>query len=182
MDRLKKEKMVIETDRLMIVQCDEAILIEAIKGNSNIAHKLGVDVPDNWTEFGKEALQYAHNKLEKNSSERGWWTYLPILKSENILIGSGGYKGKPTNEGEIEIGYEITPEFRNQGLATELAKALVENAFEFDQVKLISAHTLGEFNPSTKVLLKCGFEKVEELNDPDEGIIWKWELLKNKTL
>lgn len=174
--------MILETKRLKIFQCDEEILEEAIKGNSNIAAKLNVETQDNWTEFGKEALQYAHNKLKENNSEKGWWTYLPVLKSENKLIGSGGYKGSPTNKGEVEIGYEIAPEFRNQGLATEMTEALVKNAFECSQVKLVSAHTLGEFNASTQVLLKCGFVKVDELNDPDEGSIWKWELQKNNTL
>lgn len=172
--------MILKTKSLKIIQCDEEILKEAIKGNANIASKLNVKVPDNWTEFGKEALQYALNKLEENSSESGWWTYLPIYKSENKLIGIGGYKGKPTIEGEVEVGYEIAQEYRSQGLATEMTNALIENAFKNHQVKLVSAHTLGEFNPSTKVLIKCGFEKVDELNNPDEGSIWKWELQKNK--
>jgi len=25
-------------------------------------------------------------------------------------------------------------------------------------------------------LQKCGFKKVEEITDPDDGLIWKWEL------
>lgn len=170
--------MILETKRLKIIQCDKEILEEAVKSNANIATKLNVKVAENWTEFGKEALEYVISKLEDNTSERGWWTYFPIHKSENKLIGSGGYKGKPTRGGEIEIGYEIAPEYRNQGFATEFTLALIENAFKYKQVKLISAHTLAEFNPSTKVLTKCGFEKVDELSDPDEGTIWKWEFQK----
>jgi hypothetical protein len=57
-----------------------------------------------------------------------------------------------------------------------MTMGLVENAFRNDNVKSIIAHTLGQENPSTKVLTKCGFDKIEEINDPDEGIIWKWEL------
>jgi hypothetical protein len=26
------------------------------------------------------------------------------------------------------------------------------------------------------MLTKCNFNKVEEINDPDDGLIWKWEL------
>ncbi|HKJ80351.1 MAG TPA: GNAT family N-acetyltransferase, partial [Prolixibacteraceae bacterium] len=76
----------------------------------------------------------------------------------------------------VEIGYEIIPAYRNRGLATEMTMGLVENAFKYDKVKSIIAHTLGQENPSTKVLTKCGFDKIEEINDPNEGIIWKWEL------
>jgi ribosomal-protein-alanine N-acetyltransferase len=43
---------------------------------------------------------------------------------------------------------------------------------EHKRVKNIIAHTLGEENASTKVLTKCGFRKVEEINDPEDGVIW----------
>ena len=82
--------------------------------------------------------------------------------------------------GTVEIGYEITPVYRNQGLATEMTMGLIKNAFKDNRVKSIIAHTLGQENPSTKVLKKCGFKKIEEINDPEEGNIWKWELKKKK--
>ena len=113
-------------------------------------------------------------KLTKSEEEKGWWSYFPIYKPENKLIGSGGYKGKPTTEGVVEIGYEIAPAFRNRGLATEMAKGLIENALKDKRVQTIIAHTLAEDNPSTKVLQKCGFEKVQEINDPEDGLIWKY--------
>tara|TARA_Y100001001_G_scaffold115224_1_gene112969 strand:+ start:3453 stop:3641 length:189 start_codon:yes stop_codon:yes gene_type:complete len=56
----------------------------------------------------------------------------------------------------------------------------LKNAFRDSSVKTIIAHTLGKENPSTRVLMKCGFEKVEEINDPDDVLIWKWELQKRK--
>jgi RimJ/RimL family protein N-acetyltransferase len=133
-------------------------------------------VLDNWTEFGVGALEYSLGKLSENEKENGWWTYFPIHKQSNRLIGSGGYQGKPTTEGTVEIGYEITSDYRSRGLATEMTMGLVENAFKNDKVKSIIAHTLGQENPSTTVLTKCGFDKIEEINDPNEGIIWKWEL------
>lgn len=120
--------------------------------------------------------RYALDKLKSGEREFGWWTYLPIHKAENKLIGSCGYKGQPNEDGEVEIGYEIKSEYRNKGLATELAKALVENAFNFDTVNSVQAHTLGEVNASTKVLSKCGFQKTDEIEDKENGAIWKWEL------
>lgn len=168
--------MIIETKNLRLIQCDSEILKEAISGNENLSKKLGVTVLDKWTEFGVGALEYSLGKLLENEHESGWWTYFPIHKQDNMLIGSGGYQGKPSIEGIVEIGYEITSDYRNQGLATEMTMGLVENAFRNDKVKFIIAHTLGQDNPSTKVLTKCGFKKIEEMNDPNEGIIWKWEL------
>lgn len=125
-----------------------------------------------WTEVGVEALQYSLDKI----TEMGWWTYFAIHKQDNTLMGSGGYKGSPTEEGIVELGYEIALEYRNKGLATQMAQGLVSNAFVDKRAQTIIAHTLGEENASTKVLTKCSFVKVEEINDLHDGLIWKWEL------
>lgn len=167
--------MTIETQNLRLLPCDPEILKTAIEGNEQLEQLLQVTVADNWTEFGVVALQYSLDKLSAGNEESGWWTYFPIHKQDNKLIGSGGYKGKPTPEGMVELGYEISPEYRNKGFATEMTQGLMSNALLDANVKLIQAHTLGEENASTKVLTKCGFKKVEEINDPDDGIIWRWE-------
>ena len=168
--------MTIETKNLKLIPCDTEILKTAIQGDEILAKKINVTVQDNWTEFGVVALQYSLDRLSENEEESGWWTYFPVHKQDNKLIGSGGYKGKPTADGTVEIGYEIALDYRNRGLATEMTKGLIENAFRDERVRLIVAHTLGQDNASTKVLQKCGFKKVEETNDPDDGLIWKWEL------
>lgn len=168
----------IETIHLKLIPCDTEILKAAIEGNEILAQKIKAKVQNNWTEFGEGALQYSLNQLTKSEKEKNWWTYLPVFKQDNKLIGSGGYKGKPTKEGTVEIGYEIIPAYRNRGLATEMTKGLIAHAFRDEKVKAIIAHTLGQENPSTKVLQKCGFKMVEALNDPEEGVIWKWQLKK----
>ncbi|MFT3846174.1 MAG: GNAT family N-acetyltransferase [Lacibacter sp.] len=168
--------MTIETKNLQLIPCDTEILTAAILGDEILAKKINVTVQDNWTEFGVAALQYSLDRLTDSEDEKNWWTYFPIHKLDNKLIGSGGYKGKPTNDGTVELGYEIAPGYRNRGLATEMTNGFIENAFKDTRVKSIIAHTLGQDNPSTRVLQKCGFKKVEEMNDPDDGLIWKWEL------
>ena len=170
--------MTIETANLKLIPCDLNILQSAIQGNEILARKINVTVEDGWTEFGIAALQYSLDKQTASEEEKNWWTYFPIHKQENKLIGSGGYKGKPTPDGTVELGYEIAPAYRNRGLATEMTKGLIENAFRDERVKSIIAHTLGQANPSTKVLEKCGFKKVAEVNDPEDGLIWKWELTR----
>jgi [ribosomal protein S5]-alanine N-acetyltransferase len=43
-------------------------------------------------------------------------------------------------------------------------------------VKVVCAHTLAEENASTWVLARCGFRRVAELVDPEEGPLWRWEI------
>ena len=168
--------MIIETEHLRLVGGDMDILKSALSSNDQLSNKLGVSLADKWTEFGIEAIQYSLERLLESREESGWWTYFPIHKRDNTLIGSGGYKGKPTAEGTVELGYEIAPSYRNKGLATEMTKGLIANAFKNARVSVILAHTLGQENSSTHVLTKCGFQKVEEINDPQDGLLWKWEL------
>lgn len=54
--------------------------------------------------------------------------------------------------------------------------ALVRFALETKDVKLVRAHTLPEANASTRVLTKCGFRHTEDVVDPEDGPVWRWEL------
>src|SRR5215212_4915305 len=119
--------MIIETKNLKLIPCDTEILKSAIEGNEILAKKINVIVQDNWTEFGVAALQYSLDKLTKSEEEKNWWTYFPVHKQDNKLIGSCGYKGRPTTDGTVELGYEITPDYRNRGIATEMTKGLIKN-------------------------------------------------------
>ena len=80
-------------------------------------------------------------------------------------MGSCGYKGEP-KDGMVEIGYEVAEAYRGRGLATEMAKALIQNAFNDNAVMYVQAHTLAAVNESGSVLVKCGMQKMEELEDP----------------
>lgn len=166
----------IESNRLYLLPCDLKIINIVLQGDQAIQKELGLTVPAQWTEFGLPAFEYTKTKLTEDSTQLGWWTYLPILKKGNVLLGSGGYQGAPI-EGVVEIGYEVALEYRGQGFATEIAKCLLDHAFAHPSVQKVVAHTLAEDNASTKVLKKNGMKKVETIIDPEEGPIWKWELL-----
>jgi RimJ/RimL family protein N-acetyltransferase len=90
-------------------------------------------------------------------------------------VGLGGFKGPADRAGEVEIGYGIAPEYRGQGLATEAAKALVDEARRCISLARVLAHTLPANNASTRVLARCGFHRTAEIKDPQDGVIWRWE-------
>jgi ribosomal-protein-alanine N-acetyltransferase len=166
----------IHTNRLTLVCGDAVLLKAAIRSNEDLAAALEVEVPDNWTEFGRSPWEYALKQFTPDADGAHWWTYFPILREANTLVGSCGYKGPPDKEGRVEIGYETAAGFRNRGLATEIAIALLENAFADDRVRLVQAHTLAQVNASSQVLTKCGFHLVAVIEDPEDGKIWRWEI------
>ena len=74
-----------------------------------------------------------------------------------------------------EISYGVNPDHQRKGYATEAAQALTAYAFRSGQVRVVWAHTLPEPNASTRVLTKCGFRRVGEVIDPEDGLVWRWE-------
>jgi RimJ/RimL family protein N-acetyltransferase len=75
----------------------------------------------------------------------------------------------------VEIAYGIAPEHQGKGYATEAAAALTDYAFRQREVRAVRAHTLPENNASTRVLTKCGFRRVGEVIEPEDGLVWRWE-------
>ena len=43
------------------------------------------------------------------------------------------------------------------------------------------ANTLPQHNASTRVLLKCGFTLIGEVTHSEDGIVWRWEMTRQKT-
>ena len=111
------------------------------------------------------------------STSPGPWThgFALVNRASDIAIGKCGFKGPPTAEGVVEIAYGVDPEHQGKGYATEAAEALVTYAFDNENVRLVRAHTRPKPNASTRVLVKCGFRKVGEVMDPEDGLVWRWE-------
>ena len=106
------------------------------------------------------------------------WTcgFAMVHRGTNAVIGSCGYKSPPGPDGVVEIAYGVDPGHQGLGYATEAARALTAYAFASGQVRVVIAHTMPEPNASTRVLTKCGFERIGEVVDPDDGLVWRWKM------
>lgn len=166
----------IETPRLLLIPAQLVHLQAALIGRAELEKYIGYAVHPDWTEFGSDPWAYALRKIRENESQSGWWTWFPALKSEELIIGTCGYKGLPDANGQVEIGYEIAPPFRHQGLATEIATGLVGRVRNIPLIQGVLAHTLPEENASVRVLKKAGFSLSGEIEDPDDGPVWRWQL------
>jgi RimJ/RimL family protein N-acetyltransferase len=100
--------------------------------------------------------------------------YALVQRDSEAIVGSCGFKGPPA-DGMVEIAYGVSPEQRDRGYATEAAGALVAYAFHCPDVSVVRAHTLPSSPASQRVLAKCGFERVGEVVDPEDGLVWRFE-------
>jgi RimJ/RimL family protein N-acetyltransferase len=105
------------------------------------------------------------------------WTlgFAVVHRDQRQVVGSAGFKGAPDGDGVVEIAYGIVPSFEGRGYATETARALVTYACGSGLVYRVRAHTLPTNNASTRVLTKCGFQRIGDVVDPDDGPVWRWE-------
>ena len=170
-----KELHVLESDRMVLINCDEALLNAIVKGDKALSRYLGINVPEEWSEFGSGIFNYVLNQLKSEGAEPRWYSYLPVEKKGNVLIGTCGYKGRPDQYGVVEIGYEVAKGYRGKGYATEMAACLLNYAFQQEEIGAVQAHTLAEENASVMVLRKNGFKFIEEYHDDEDGVIWKWQ-------
>lgn len=161
--------------RLRLVDGTLELLSAAIEGRGALEALLGVPVAEDWEGF-PDALPILRASHEKNPEGQRWGSLFFIELEARTLVGFGGFKGSPSPDGVVEIGYAIAPAFRGQGLATDAVAQMVQRAFADVEVRAVDAHTLGHDNPSTRVLQKAGFQKIAEIEDPDEGPIWQWRL------
>lgn len=104
-----------------------------------------------------------------------WGPWRLRESSTGHLVGGVGFKGAPSQDGIVEIGYGLAPAARGRGYATEAVLALVDHA-RSRGVAMIVADTEVANEASMAVLRRCGFRPSvsEGRSEPDPGTVW-WE-------
>jgi len=142
------------------------------EGDTVFTERFGIPVEAGWSGFPEAVPILLH--AARSGVPREWGPQL-FFDDDGALVGNGGWKGRP-QEGTAELGYAVAPSRQRRGIATAVVKELVERARRAD-LRVVFARTLAEENASTKVLTRCGFTRTAELTDPDEGRVWRWELM-----
>ena len=145
----------IETENLQLIPCGPSHPATVLKGKKGLEPLLGVSVPGGWPVF-PGAIPHIYGKLGSDPASVGWWSYLFVHTEGRTLAGDGGFKGRPDESNEVEIGYALVPEYSGRGLATEAAKGLVGWAFSHPEVAAVRAETLSGGHASIRVLEKLG--------------------------
>lgn len=100
-----------------------------------------------------------------------WAGYL--VKEGGQYVGTCAYKSQPV-QGVVEIAYFTFPEHQGRGVATQMARRLIDLAAEHG-ITRIKAQTLPEPSASTRILLKLGFVNVGTVHHPEDGPVWEWQ-------
>jgi RimJ/RimL family protein N-acetyltransferase len=125
----------------------------------------------------RELLQQTLDLLTREARPDPWGSYL--AEQDGATVGTCAFKSAPDAAGAVEIAYMTFPAFERRGHATAMAAALVEVAQDGGAATAI-AHTLPEENASNRALRRNGFAFAGEVMDPEDGLIWRWELPLDK--
>lgn len=101
-----------------------------------------------------------------------WLGYLALEDGE--CVGTCAFKTPPVGA-RVEIAYFTFPGHEGRGVATSMARHLVEIAFAHSRSVRVFAQTLPQHNASTRVLEKLGFQQTAEVDHPEDGTVWEWE-------
>lgn len=106
----------------------------------------------------KQAYSEMLEEMEKHPDDWIWYTDWSIsLKKEHTLVGGIGFKGSANENCEVEIGYEVAEDYRRQGYGFEAVEAMIDWAFQNENVFYIMAETAPDNDKSQGLLKKAGF-------------------------
>jgi RimJ/RimL family protein N-acetyltransferase len=113
----------------------------------------------------------------RSTSDGDSWSlsYKVVERATGAAVGGCAFKGPPDVAGMVELAYGIDHPHRGRGIATEVARALTEFAFADGRVRIVRGHTKPDNAASVRVLEKCGFRRVGEVIDPEDGPVVRWE-------
>ncbi len=80
--------------------------------------------------------------------------WVVVEKSTRLIVAELGFKGEPTGNGDIEIGYGTMPAFQGKGFMTEAVGGMVRWGKGRPDVQCMLAETDETNAASIKVLLK----------------------------
>lgn len=159
-----KTGKLLESSRLMLVASTAEHVRTELEAPEKLCLMLDATVSPAWPsgEYDRVAMEFFLARFEEGGeSVEGWYGWYALGPgnggASRALVGAGGYFGPPGEDGTVEIGYSVLPEWQRQGYASEIVRTLVAHAFTFPTVTRVIAHTSAENVASIKVLSAAGF-------------------------
>ena len=142
--------MTLETERLILYTASQDEMTQIIREQTDAVLKTAYE----------EMLQgcLAHPE------QWDWYAVWVIARRDGAKVGDLSFKGLQA-DGNAEIGYGISKEYRGLGYATEAVNAAVLWALRQNGVCRVEAETEPDNRASQRVLEKCGFTPADVIGE-----------------
>jgi RimJ/RimL family protein N-acetyltransferase len=118
-------------------------------------------------------LKFRLGQLEQDPSIREWLGRAMISTDGSgvrRVVGSIGFHGPPDDQGRLEVGYSVDPQYRRQGLAREAIRAMFDWAYSAHGIDTFIATISPANEPSLRLAAQFGFVQVGEQMDDVDGL------------
>jgi ribosomal-protein-alanine N-acetyltransferase len=171
----------IATERLDLVPASLDTVRAALQDSARLGRLLHAEVPSSWPPelLDRDALEWVLRSLQDPANDPQWGMYWIVLRqgvTRRVLVGTAGFKGKPSADGTVEVGYGVVPEYQRRGYASESVRGFLEHAFANPRVNRVIAETLPSLDASVAVMTKCGMRFIGDGSLP--GVI-RYELRRS---
>jgi len=169
--------MLIHTPRLHLMTMELAHLAAIVRDPLSLGDLLGVAIPEQWPAY-PAAYPHALDLLRKDPlrSYSGWWLYLFVDPAHKVLVGCGGFKDAPDQNGVVEIGCEIAPASRGRGFATEATRGLINYACTRPEVRAIDAYSQAQPGGQSAFVAAVGMIRIGDTLESNANIAWHWRI------
>lgn len=124
-------------------------------------HKVLVDDPG--------PLHWRVPQVKVDPTLNVWFVRWIVLTSTKEIIGSISFHGKPDDQGMIEIGLGIHPDFQNNGYAKESLKGMWTWVIDQPGVRTLRYTVATRNRPSMRIIGSFGFHHVGQQFDDVDG-------------
>jgi RimJ/RimL family protein N-acetyltransferase len=166
----------IRSQRLDLVVLSPGFLEAIIAGDRDRARKLvefvvPEEFPDGEETLGWLTLRRA--QVERDPRWAPWSLRAIVLRDIGEMVGYANFHGPPgvndtATPGAAEVGYTVFPAHRNAGIATEVARAMIDWARARHGVRHFISGVAPDNLPSRRVNEKLGFVPTGQVLDGEE--------------
>ncbi|MFJ3306322.1 GNAT family N-acetyltransferase [Streptomyces sp. NPDC086549] len=148
------QAIALDTDRLRLREVLPAEALELREGRTAGLDWLG-GAPGEGSREAAGMLAGAH---AAGLHRPGWGMYVLVRGEDGLVVGGMGFHGPP-EDGSVEIGFDLHPDARGRGYATEALATLARWALDDTGVDTVIATTTPENTPSQRVMERAGFAR-----------------------
>lgn len=136
------------------------------------SQELGVRVPDELPEQLDNFLQFRIVDLEVDPTAQPWLGRAIVLTEPDgtrRFVGTVGFHEPPDAGGRVEVGYRVEPQYRRQGVASEVVRGLFDWAAREHGVHRFRASIAPDNVPSRAIVSRLGFHQTGVQIDDIDG-------------
>ncbi|MEI5098151.1 GNAT family N-acetyltransferase [Streptomyces sp. PmtG] len=113
---------------------------------------------------------YRADQLAKDPSAAPWITRAAVSEPDGTVVGDAGFHGPPDEAGVVEVGYTVVPQYRRQGYARAMLRALLVRAAYEPGVRTVRATISSDNAASLATIAGFGFTRVRETGNEHDGL------------